>query len=112
VIQLRASDPFKSLPQGSEALPLVNACEVLKDAPYPTISLGHRRVGIIKGPRSSPLTLDRVAGYEDALRHAGIAIDPNLICHGDFTLNAGYEGAGIMLGLADRPSAGQIAVKY
>ncbi|WP_053157711.1 LacI family DNA-binding transcriptional regulator [Pseudomonas sp. Pf153] len=121
VIQLRASDPFVSLPPGTDALPLVNACEVVKDAPYPTISLdnraaaramtehllslGHHRIGIIKGPRSSPLTLDRVAGYEDALRHAGIAIDPGLICHGDFTLSAGYEGAGVMLGLAERPSA-------
>ncbi|AOE61200.1 LacI family transcriptional regulator [Pseudomonas corrugata] len=121
VIQLRASDPFASLPPGAEALPLVNACEVIKDAGFPTISLdnraaaqamteyliglGHRRIGIIKGPRSSPLTLDRVAGYEDALRQAGLAVDPGLICHGDFTLNAGYDGAGAMLALAERPSA-------
>ncbi|MCP2073318.1 UNVERIFIED_ORG: LacI family repressor for deo operon, udp, cdd, tsx, nupC, and nupG [Pseudomonas lini] len=121
VIQLRASDPFESLPPGTEPLPLVNACEVVKNAPYPTISLdnraaaqamtdhliglGHRRIGIIKGPRSSPLTLDRVAGYQDALRQAGIAADPSLICHGDFTLKAGYDGAGTMLELADRPSA-------
>jgi len=121
VIQLRASDPFASLPPGTDALPLVNACEVVKDAPYPTISLdnrgaarsmteyliglGHRRIGIVKGPRSSPLTLDRVAGYEDALRNAGIALALELICHGDFTLKAGYDGAGTMLALADRPSA-------
>lgn len=121
VIQLRASNPFASLPPGAEALPLVNACEVLKDADYPTISLdnraaaqamteyliglGHRRIGIIKGPRSSPLTLDRVAGYEDALRQAGLAVDPGLICHGDFTLSAGYDGAEAMLALAERPSA-------
>ncbi|MDU9038068.1 LacI family DNA-binding transcriptional regulator [Pseudomonas corrugata] len=121
VIQLRASNPFASLPPGAEALPLVNACEVIKDAGFPTISLdnraaaqamteyliglGHRRIGIIKGPRSSPLTLDRVAGYEDALRQAGLAVDPGLICHGDFTLNAGYDGAGAMLALAERPSA-------
>ncbi|TWC10586.1 LacI family transcriptional regulator [Pseudomonas sp. SJZ085] len=121
VIQLRASNPFASLPPGAEALPLVNACEVVKGADYPTISLdnraaaqamteyliglGHRRIGIIKGPRSSPLTLDRVAGYEDALRQAGLTIDPGLICHGDFTLNAGYDGAGAMLALAERPSA-------
>ncbi|WP_431145121.1 LacI family DNA-binding transcriptional regulator [Pseudomonas alvandae] len=121
VIQLRASDPFVSLPPGTDALPLVNACEVVKDAPYPTISLdnrgaaramtehliglGHRRIGIIKGPRSSPLTLDRVAGYQDALGNAGIALDPELVCHGDFTLKAGYDGAGTMLTLPERPSA-------
>nr|BFE96022.1 DNA-binding transcriptional regulator CytR [Pseudomonas brassicacearum subsp. brassicacearum] len=121
VIQLRASDPFESMPAGAESLPLVNACEVVKNAPYPTISLdnraaaqamtehliglGHRRIGIIKGPRSSPLTLDRVAGYQDALSQAGIAVDPSLICHGDFTLKAGDDGAGAMLALVDRPSA-------
>ncbi|AVU78756.1 LacI family DNA-binding transcriptional regulator [Pseudomonas rhizophila] len=121
VIQLRASNPFESLPAGAESLPLVNACEVVKGAPYPTISLdnraaaqamtehliglGHRRIGIIKGPRSSPLTLDRVAGYQDALHQAGIAANPGLICHGDFTLKAGYDGAGAMLELAERPSA-------
>lgn len=121
VIQLRASDPFQSLPAGTEALPLVNACEVIKGARHPTISLdnraaaqamtehliglGHRRIGIIKGPRSSPLTLDRVAGYQDALREAGIALDPTLVCHGDFTLKAGYDGAGAMLTRAERPSA-------
>ncbi|QGA50811.1 MULTISPECIES: LacI family DNA-binding transcriptional regulator [Pseudomonas] len=121
VIQLRASDPFESMPAGAESLPLVNACEVVRNAPYPTISLdnraaaqamtehliglGHRRIGIIKGPRSSPLTLDRVAGYQDALHQAGIAVDPSLICHGDFTLKAGDDGAAAMLERADRPSA-------
>ncbi len=46
-----------------------------------------------------------MAGYQDALRQAGIAVDPSLICHGDFTLKAGDDGAGAMLELADRPSA-------
>jgi len=69
---------------------LVNACEVIQGGRHPTISLdnraaakamtehlidlGHRRIGLIKGPKSSPLTRDRVAGYQDALHQAGIGL--------------------------------------
>lgn len=121
VIQLRAYDPFENAPAGTDLPPIVNACEVIKAGRYPTISLdnvaaakamtdhlialGHRRIGLIKGSKNSPLTLDRLAGYEAALREAGIAFDEALICHGNFSLEAGFAGAQKMLGLAERPSA-------
>jgi len=121
VIQLRACDPFLGQGCSVETPPMVNACEVVKQASFPTISLdnqaaakamtehllelGHRRIGLIKGPKSSPLTQDRVAGYEQALRQADISPDPKLICHGDFTMKAGYDGATTLLGLDPRPSA-------
>jgi LacI family repressor for deo operon, udp, cdd, tsx, nupC, and nupG len=121
VIQLRAYDPFENAPADADVPPIVNACEVLKAGRYPTISLdnvaaakamtehlialGHRRIGLIKGSKNSPLTLDRLAGYEAALREAGIAIDEALICHGNFSLEAGFAGAQKMLALAERPSA-------
>jgi LacI family repressor for deo operon, udp, cdd, tsx, nupC, and nupG len=121
VIQLRARDPFDSSAPNQSAPPMVNACEVVKDAAFPTITLdnhaaakamtqhlielGHRRIALIKGPISSPLTQDRVAGYQAALQQAGIAPDPTLICRGDFTLNAGFEGAALMLALPKRPTA-------
>ncbi|MFJ4143824.1 LacI family DNA-binding transcriptional regulator [Pseudomonas sp. NPDC089734] len=121
VIQLRAYDPYEALGEGEDSPPIVNACEVIKDGRYPTISLdnhaaaramtehlielGHRRIGLIKGPRSSPLTRDRVDGYIEALKQAGIAFDPTLICHGDFSLKAGYDGAAAMLELPERPTA-------
>ncbi|MGH8447680.1 LacI family DNA-binding transcriptional regulator, partial [Pseudomonas sp.] len=81
VIQLRAYDPFPA--DRADTPPMINACEVIKDGRHPTISLdnqaaakamtehliglGHRRIGLIKGPQSSPLTQDRVAGYQAAL---------------------------------------------
>jgi LacI family repressor for deo operon, udp, cdd, tsx, nupC, and nupG len=121
VIQLRARDPFDSSAPNQSAPPMVNACEVVKDAAFPTITLdnhaaakamtqhlielGPRRIALIKGPISSPLTQDRVAGYQAALQQAGIAPDPTLICRGDFTLNAGFEGAALMLALPKRPTA-------
>ncbi|WP_426114757.1 LacI family DNA-binding transcriptional regulator [Pseudomonas sp. DSP3-2-2] len=121
VIQLRAYDPFAAPFPTAELPPIVNACEVIQGGRHPTISLdnraaaramtehlielGHRRIGLIKGPKSSPLTRDRVAGYQDALQQAGIASDPALICHGDFTLQAGLDGAAAMLNLPERPTA-------
>ncbi|VVM37551.1 HTH-type transcriptional repressor CytR [Pseudomonas fluorescens] len=121
VIQLRAYDPFEAPFPSADTPPIVNACEVIQDGRHPTISLdnraaaramtehlielGHRRIGLIKGPKSSPLTRERVAGYQDALRAAGIAVDKTLVCHGDFTLQAGQDGAAEMLALSARPSA-------
>ncbi|MGK9063813.1 LacI family DNA-binding transcriptional regulator [Stutzerimonas chloritidismutans] len=122
VIQLRAFNPFAaSGKRGATLPPMVNACEVLDDAPCPTVSLdnraaaramteylldlGHRRIGLIKGPQASPLTRERIAGYEDALREVGIEPDPTLLCRGNFTLQAGYDAAHLLLAHADRPTA-------
>lgn len=122
VIQLRACNPFPADAFAPGApLPMVNACEVLDDAPCPTIrldnreaartvtehliGLGHRRIGMIKGPRRSPLTRDRLAGYHDALEAAGIALDESLLCPGDFTPQSGYEAAGTLIARDDPPTA-------
>ncbi|WP_434711104.1 LacI family DNA-binding transcriptional regulator [Pseudomonas sp. R1-1] len=119
VIQLRAYDPFQT--DSAEPPPMVNACEVIQGGRHPTISLdnhaaakamtehliglGHHRIGLIKGPQHSPLTQQRVAGYQTALAEAGIRNDPAIICHGDFSLRAGYDGAATLLTLSDRPTA-------
>ncbi len=122
LIQLRAFNPFAETCLHDNALPpMVNACEVLDTPPCPTVrldnraaaramtehllALGHRRIGLIKGPQGSPLTRERIAGYEDALNDAGIALDPELLRRGNFTLQAGYEAAGQLLDNPNRPTA-------
>ena len=121
VIQLRASDPFGGASAGNSIPPLVNACEVIKEGRFPTVSLdnrnaaktitrfliesGHQRIGLIKGPADSPLTCERIAGYEEAHHEAGISLDAALVCEGDFSLAAGYAGASTLLGLTTRPTA-------
>lgn len=118
VIQLRAFDPFAG--QG-DIPPVVNACEVLAEHPWPKVrldnraaarcltehllALGHRRIALIKGPEDSPLTLERLAGYQEALTQAGIALDPGLLHEGDFTLAAGAAAAKALLALPERPTA-------
>ncbi|MBB3141782.1 LacI family DNA-binding transcriptional regulator [Halomonas organivorans] len=122
IIQLRAFNPFpEDAVEPGQALPMVNACEVLDDAPCPTvkidnraaartltehlIALGHRRIAMIQGPRRSPLTRDRVAGYRDALEAAGIVPDDALLCPGDFTPRAGHEAVTTLLDRTVRPTA-------
>ncbi len=122
VIQLRAFNPFPDdAVAPGQALPMVNACEVLDDAPCPTlridnraaartltehlIALGHRRIAMIQGPRRSPLTRDRVAGYRDALAAAGIVPDEGLLCPGDFTPASGHAAAGSLLAVEAPPTA-------
>jgi LacI family repressor for deo operon, udp, cdd, tsx, nupC, and nupG len=111
LIQLRARIPpgAMSSDRKSVTIPLVNACECVKDVPAPIvkvdnvgaaramtshlIALGHRRIGVILGPDSSPLTRDRLRGHRAALQGAKIAFDETLIAHGDFTVHSGGEAA-------------------
>ncbi|MDR5858059.1 transcriptional regulator CytR [Halomonas eurihalina] len=120
LIQLRAYDPFTTL-NGQERPPMVNVCEVLDEAPCPTVkldnraaaravtehllSLGHHRIGMIKGPRNSPLTRDRLLGFQDALAAAGLTPDKSLWCPGDFTPPSGHRAAGDLLARTDPPTA-------
>ena len=122
LIQLRAHNPFDaSMINDNGLLPMVNACEVIDDGQYPVvsldnraaakamtqhlISLGHKRIAMIKGPNSSPLTQERLNGYKDALRDANIDFDESLLLDGDFTLQAGYNAGVTISELNDRPSA-------
>jgi DNA-binding LacI/PurR family transcriptional regulator len=69
------------------------------------IELGHRRIGVIGGPLSTQSSRIRVDGYRDALLTSGIAVDPELITHGDFHVNSGYELGHHLLTLPHPPTA-------
>jgi LacI family transcriptional regulator len=61
------------------------------------LALGHRRVGIVRGPARNHDARERLRGYHAALRAAGALIDPALEAAGDFTEAAGYAGAAALL---------------
>jgi LacI family transcriptional regulator len=69
------------------------------------IRLGHRRIAHIQGPGQYQCSFDRLAGYRQALDEAGIALDPALVAHGDFTTPGGQEAAQHLFELADGPTA-------
>jgi LacI family transcriptional regulator len=69
------------------------------------ISLGHKRIAIIKGSPRNYDAAERLRGYRIALREAGITPDPLLERDGDFTELAGYSAALELLALKKRPTA-------
>ena len=60
------------------------------------ISLGRTRVGHITGSRDTVAGEDRVAGYQRAMRRAGLSFD-GLVVDGDFNLRSGVAGAAELL---------------
>ena len=61
-----------------------------KNATSHLIKLGYRRIGMITGTTHSTSTIDRRAGFVQAMAEAGMEIDPTLIAEGDFSENSGY----------------------
>ncbi len=54
------------------------------------LNTGGRRIAYVGGPRTLLNSRDRLVGYEDALRSAGVAVDPVLIRMGTFQQQTGY----------------------
>jgi LacI family transcriptional regulator len=53
------------------------------------ISVGHRKIGILTGNLQLQNAVERLQGYENAMREARIPIDRNLILEGDFRIESG-----------------------
>ena len=69
------------------------------------LSLGHRRVGLIAGPKRLLCSRARLDGYRAGLDAAGVPLDDELIYEGDFYHEAGFAGAQKMLSLRRPPTA-------
>lgn len=68
-------------------------------------SLGHRRIGLIAGPRSLLCSRARLDGYRAGLEAAGIAVDDELIREGDFYHESGFHAGEALMSLAEPPTA-------
>jgi LacI family transcriptional regulator len=64
---------------------------------------GHRRIGIMRGPRVHLVSMRRFNGYANALGGKGLRTDPALIAQGDFSRQSGREQAATLF--AARPTA-------
>jgi LacI family transcriptional regulator, repressor for deo operon, udp, cdd, tsx, nupC, and nupG len=69
------------------------------------ISLGHRRIAVISGLKDNPHTIDRLEGYKDSLRNAGIEYAKELIAEGDFTMWSGLNAAFQFCNMKQPPTA-------
>lgn len=69
------------------------------------IKLGHRRIAVLIGIPGLATSEDRLAGYLEAHRHAGLEVDPSLLLSGDFEQSVAYASATEALRPDTRPSA-------
>jgi DNA-binding LacI/PurR family transcriptional regulator len=69
------------------------------------IDLGHRRIGIVTGPRALLSSRARLDGYRAALETAGLSVDKRLVRSADFRMEGGYQQVKTLLALAKPPTA-------
>ncbi|MEQ8741448.1 MAG: LacI family DNA-binding transcriptional regulator [Hoeflea sp.] len=69
------------------------------------ISIGHTRIAMIGGTDHTSTGRDRYAGYADALRKAGLDVDPALRIPGPRTKHSGFEAAVNFLANPLKPTA-------
>ncbi len=69
------------------------------------IKLGHRRIGLIRGPARHPFSRALTSGYRRALSEAGLPLREDLVVEAAFRPEGGYEAAESLLKAAQRPSA-------
>ncbi len=69
------------------------------------IDLGHRRIATITGKLMVTTALQRLEGYKDALRFAGLPIDEELVKDGRYEEEAAYRATRELLDLHERPTA-------
>ena len=67
--------------------------------------LGHRQIGLILGSPNLYTTGQRLTGYLNALKEAGITPSDEYIRYGDYTMDGGYQAAQTLLNLKKRPTA-------
>jgi LacI family repressor for deo operon, udp, cdd, tsx, nupC, and nupG len=118
---LLSVDGAEEFAADSQDMPVVMACEYLPNSPFPTVridnskaardavsylaGLGHRRIAYINGPPVSPLCKDRLRGYKQAMKAAGLAIEAGWIAAGDYSPESGYQAARELLQLKNPPTA-------
>jgi LacI family transcriptional regulator len=69
------------------------------------IGLGHREIGIIRGDPTHASTEERMTGYGQAFRKAGLTMRLNRIEQGCYTFDSGADAARRLLAQSDRPTA-------
>lgn len=69
------------------------------------MQLGHRRIAFIQGPKGTPTSVNRLAGFRKAFDSNGIQVNEELIVPGDYTREGGRKGMRSLLDLFNPPTA-------
>ncbi|MEI8632206.1 DNA-binding transcriptional regulator CytR [Vibrio sp. PP-XX7] len=101
--------------------PMVMACEYAPELELPTVhidnltsafeivnyltQMGHTQIAEITGPKSAALCEFRHQGFMQALRRAGLKLNPNFHIQGDFSFESGAKSIRALMALAEVPTA-------
>ena len=69
------------------------------------LSLGHRRIGIIRRKPTTALSRMRYVAFQDMLQAANIPLDPNLVIESEAGQASGYDSMQKLLALPQPPTA-------
>lgn len=69
------------------------------------LELGHREIGLIRGPANTSTSRDRHSGFLSVLDEVGVAVDPRLVREGPYSHQSGYQNAQELLRLPAPPTA-------
>lgn len=69
------------------------------------IDAGHRRITYLTGDLDSVATTERIAGFQAAMRDAGLVVDASSLVHARYSTRSHYDQALRVLSAPDRPTA-------
>lgn len=70
---------------------LVDNEKAAEDAMELFFANGHRKIGIIAGPKDISTARERLSGYRSALEKHEIPVEENLVYYGDYTIQGGVR---------------------
>ncbi len=69
------------------------------------LSMGHRRIGLIRGPSTISTGHERYSGFMAAVQEQGLTLEESLIYPGDYYRESGWSGTQQLLALPVPPTA-------
>ncbi len=82
-----------------------NDREAVREAVTYLIGKGHKRIALIEGPQGFTSPQERRAGFEEAMRNAGLEVDEELVRPGSYTFESGVVAGQSLVDAAKRPTA-------
>ena len=70
---------------------LVDSAAAVEKAITTLIEKGHRKIGMLAGPREVYTSRQRLAAYRNAFRESGLALDESLVMFGDYSRRTGVR---------------------
>jgi len=91
----------------SDGIPSVRMDDMLAAEQITThlISLGHKRIGFIKGPADQAASALRYKGFSRAMKVHALPVEKEFVYTGDFKFHSGVEGANKILSKHAHPTA-------